>query len=311
MERMTDHRIVLVTRKTRLDELIRRHNTPGQAGFYIEHHGGCFDDYVEEDRRYREALDTARGFLERYGRLMVLDRGFVPDFMFGERDIVVAIGRDGLVANTLKYLSSQPLIGVNPDPARWDGVLLPFCAGDLQRIVPETDKGLRKVRRVTLAEARLNDGQTICGVNDIFIGRRTHASARYELSVSGRTEAQSSSGIIVSTGLGRTGWLKSVLAGAAGIDKSFGITRGPELDESFTWESRSLYFAVREPYPSRSTGAELVFGRIEEGKPIAIASAMPENGVIFSDGMEEDCLEFNSGARATIGVAERQGNLVV
>lgn len=311
MERITDRKIVLVTQKTRLGELIKRHNTPGQARFYIEHHGGCFDDYVEEDRVYGEALNTARGFLERYGRLQMLDRSFVPDFMFGEGDIVIALGRDGLVANTLKYLDSQQLIGVNPDPARWDGALLPFSPGDLKRIVPEAAQGKRPVRRVTLAEARLNDGQTLCGVNDIFIGRRTHASARYELSVSGRVEPQSSSGIIVSTGLGKTGWLKSVLAGASGIDRSFGISRGLELDPGFTWESRSLYYAVREPYPSRATGAELVFGRIDEGRPIKVTSLMPENGVIFSDGMEQDYLEFNSGAQAEIGVAERSGNLVV
>jgi hypothetical protein len=37
---------------------------------------------------------------------------------------------------------------------------------------------------------------------------------------------------------------------------------------------------------------------------------MPERGVIFSDGIEADFLEFNSGSKATISVAERQGRLV-
>ena len=311
MNKMTDRKVVLVTQKTRLQELIRRHNTVGQAQFYVEHHGGDFNDYLEEDRLYRGAVQCASSFLEQYGRLQIVDRTLIPGFLFGESDLVVAVGRDGLVANTLKYLTVQKLIGVNPDPNRWDGILLPFEPADLPRIVPETDRGLRRVRSVTLAEARLNDGQTLCGVNDIFIGQRTHASARYRLEASGRAESQSSSGVIVSTGLGSTGWFKSVMAGVSGIDSARGLHREPSGPVSFPWESRFLYYVVREPYPSKSTGASLVFGKIDESHPIRITSNMPENGVIFSDGMEQDCLEFNSGAIVTVGISGRIGNLVV
>jgi len=38
---------------------------------------------------------------------------------------------------------------------------------------------------------------------------------------------------------------------------------------------------------------------------------MPCGGVIFSDGMESDYLEFNSGTDATIGLAREKANLVV
>ena len=138
MNKMTDRKVVLVTQKTRLEELIRRYNTVGQAQFYVEHYGGDFGDYLAEDRAYRGAVETAVGFLEQYGRLQVLDRTLLPGYLFGDGDLVIAIGRDGLVANTLKYLTVQKLIGVNPDPARWDGVLLPFSAKDLPKIVPET-----------------------------------------------------------------------------------------------------------------------------------------------------------------------------
>ena len=311
MKRLTDRKIILVTQKTRLENLIRRYNTVGQAQFYIEHHGGDFEDYLSEDRTYRASVSAAVEALESYGRLQVIDREFLSGFLFGEQDIVVAVGRDGLVANTLKYLTVQKLIGVNPDPARWDGVLLPFSASDLGRIVPETADGVRQVRRITLAEATLNDGQRIVGVNDIFIGQRTHASAKYQLRIGNETEAQSSSGIIVSTGLGATGWLKSVIAGAGGIDRFCGLQEMPSLDRGFTWESDYLYYTVREPYPSRSTGASMVFGQVRKNRRLQVISQMPENGVIFSDGMENDFLEFNSGAAAEIGVCETCGNLVV
>jgi len=38
---------------------------------------------------------------------------------------------------------------------------------------------------------------------------------------------------------------------------------------------------------------------------------MPENGVIFSDGMESDFLNFNSGMDATVTLADKKGRLVV
>jgi hypothetical protein len=38
---------------------------------------------------------------------------------------------------------------------------------------------------------------------------------------------------------------------------------------------------------------------------------MPENGVIFSDGIESDYLQFNSGIEATITLADKIGHLVV
>jgi hypothetical protein len=38
---------------------------------------------------------------------------------------------------------------------------------------------------------------------------------------------------------------------------------------------------------------------------------MPENGVIFSDGMEQDFLQFNSGSSVTISIADQKGYLVV
>ena len=311
MKKTTDRKVVLVTQRTRLQELIRRHNTVGQAQFYVEHHGGDFGDYLAEDHAYRSAVECVSSFLEQYGRLQIVDRTLISGFLFGDNDLVVAVGRDGLVANTLKYLTVQKLIGVNPDPKRWDGMLLPFAPADLPRIVPEADRGQRRMRSVTLAEARLNDGQTLCGVNDIFIGQRTHASARYRLEAFGHTEAQSSSGIIVSTGLGSTGWLKSVMTGVAGIESARGVGRQCAGSIGFPWESRYLYYVVREPYPSKSTGASLVYGKIDESHPIRIMSDMPENGVIFSDGMEQDCLEFNTGAIVTVGVSDRRGNLVV
>lgn len=306
MGRLTERKIVLITRNTRLEDLIARHNTVEQARFYVEHLGSDFSDYAAEDRRYKSAVDVVRNEAEQIGRVQIVNRSYVHNFMFGSDDIVVAVGQDGLVANTLKYLSGQPLIGINPDPSRWDGVLLPFRAEDIQTVLKDVINNRRRCRKVTMAKAVLNDGQVLYGVNDLFIGQRTHVSARYCIKTGGITEEQSSSGIIVSTGLGSTGWLSGILAGAAEIAHAGRMTR-----PDYSWEADKLQYAVREPFPSRTTGTDLVFGEITENSPLAVTSHMPENGVIFSDGMEADALEFPSGVTAIISIAEKKGRLVV
>ena len=220
---------------------------------------------------------------------------------------MAVIGQDGLVANTLKYLTGQPVIGINPDPDRWDGVLLPFIAAEIGAVLKRLRSDRVELEEITFAQAHTNDGQQLRAVNDLFIGPQSHTSARYLLRFGERTEEQSSSGIIVSTGFGSTGWLQSILAGARGVYAA----QRHDLTQGFAWHEERLQFAVREPFPSLTTGVDLVFGRIERDQTLVIESRMPERGVIFSDGMEQDYLSFNAGTIATIGVAPDKGRLVV
>ena len=308
----TDRKIVLIVRPTRLDDLVTRFNTVQQAQFYVEHLGADFSDYLIEHKHYRAAVQRAEDVLRDFGRVQRLERRYVPNFVFGAEDGVVVLGQDGLVANTLKYLDGQRVVAVNPDPARWNGVLLPFTIDDLPRVMAEETKRQRPVKLVTMAKATLNTGQALYAVNDVFIGQRSHVSARYQISIDGQEERQSSSGIIVSTGLGSTGWLKSVYAGWTTTTRCLlGHDVVPVGDGSFPWDAAYLHYFVREPYPSRTTQTRLVIGKIAEDGRMRVTSEMPDNGVVFSDGIEADYLEFNSGTEATIGVAEKQGILVL
>ncbi|EPQ4131252.1 sugar kinase, partial [Proteus mirabilis] len=82
------------------------------------------------------------------------------------------------------------------------------------------------------------------------------------------------------------------------------------LLQGFSWSDKKLQFSVREPFPSRTTGTALTFGTIEPDSPLQLGSLMPENGVIFSDGIEEDYLHFNAGCIVQINIADRQGQLI-
>ena len=167
------------------------------------------------------------------------------------------------------------------------------------------------IRLVTLAEVKLQDGQQMLAFNDLFVGVRSHVSARYKITVSGRTESQSSSGVLVSTGAGSTGWMSSVFnmaaAGSQGLkgeNESSPRVKVGRLHDCALW-------AVREPFISRDSQAELVCGILSSTAEMVIESMTPENGVIFSDGIEVDALEFNAGTIAKIKVAAQKARLVV
>lgn len=306
----SDRKVVLVTRHSRIEELIARFHTLDQARFYLEHLGADFSDYMVEHKRYLAARRTVEAALASCARVQLLDRGFLPTYLFAPDDVVVALGQDGVVANTLKYLDGQPLIGVNPDPGRYDGVLLPFQPSDVSKVLPEVFANRRPARNVTMAKATLSDGQSLYAVNDLFIGPKSHTSARYELHIGSHREIQSSSGIIVSTGLGSTAWLKSIMTGSLAVAQGLCGTVSPRPTKPMSWDAPFLRFAVREPFPSVATKTSLVFGATEAKTPMKILSLMPENGVIFSDGIESDFLTFNSGIVATVSVSDRIGRVI-
>jgi hypothetical protein len=291
--RYSERRIRLVTRKTRLDDLIVRHNTIAQARFAIESRGGNFSDIENEHVQFTEVKSQVQGLLDEYGRLELLAREYVPNYIFGADDLVVCLGQDGLVANVLKYLPTQTVVGVNPDSSRWDGVLLPYDLSSLKTSIKNIIDDKITKKEVKLAEATFSDGQVIRAVNDLFIGANSHISARYSINFKETSERQSSSGIIVSTGLGSTGWYSSLVS----------ETRHTAWDIS----SNELRFTVREPFHSKTTGISLVSGVLLNKDQLTIESNMGEKGVVFSDGIEVDSVEFNAGTIVQIGISSQSG----
>jgi hypothetical protein len=227
-----------------------------------------------------------------------VQRDDLERFLFEPGDIVVVLGQDGLVANVAKYLDGQPLIGLNPDPERIAGILVahpPAAAADLLRDVGAARHG---VQARTMTEARLDDGQRLCALNEIFVGHRSHQSARYTLHVGGRSERQSSSGLIVTTGTGATGWAASINGRlAAPLDLPAPTERG-------------LAYLVREPWPSRATGVSLAAGRLDADDVVRITSELPDGATAFGDGIEADALAIDWGQTLSVGVAPQALQLV-
>jgi NAD kinase len=314
--RLGFEKIVVVTQKTALEELVERYNTREQARFYLEHMGIPFADYQAAHDQYHASLALLKSYLPPKMRTQFIERGFLPNFLFDPYDLVVTLGRDGLVINTAKYLEGQPLVAFNPDPKRIDGVLIPFPVSMAPQVLHQVLDFAHQVRRVTLAKVTLNDGQHLYAVNDLFIGQRTQLSAYYRIRLRERQENHCSCGIIISTGAGSTGWLRAVLAGASGVMQNLLPDEPSDLCEqvrdsyAFDATAERLVFVVREPFVTRVTAANITYGKIGPGETLEVISQMPQQGVIFSDGIESDFLQFNSGAIASVAIAEKKVSLV-
>lgn len=306
-------KIVIVTRKTPLEELIEKLNSKLQARFYLEHSGVSFQEYERAHNAYHLSLHHLKDLLPKQMKVQFIDRSFLPNFLFGVKDLIITLGQDGLVINTAKYLREQPILALNPDPVSIDGILIPFQMEDFTSILSLVLKEDYYTRKVSMAHVKFNDGQELYGVNDIFIGPRSQVSFRYEIEMAGKKESQCSSGIIVSTGAGSTGWFRSIMSGAESITRGFHGFKNPlEYKEiPFSWESDYLCFCVREPFPSKATATGIVFGKISKENPLYVTSQTPQGAVIFSDGIENDFLEFSSGKIARVELAARKANLIV
>jgi NAD kinase len=298
---------IIVKNKTRLESLIERFNTKSQAKFYIERLGGNFEDYEIEHETFHNSLISLQTQLSKLIKNKTVERVYLPSFIFSEKNLIVVIGQDGLVANTAKYSKNCPIIAVNPDKDRYDGILLPFDTSDFIHGVENVVTNRYNAKTVRFAEAKMNDGQRLLAFNDLFIGVSSHVSARYKISYNNQVEEQSSSGLIISTQAGSTGWLSSVFNMAYGVTGLFEKNlkpKRPKLKDS------ELLFAVREPFQSVRTQIGITTGIVKNQQSLRIESLMPSNGIIFSDGIETDFLKFNSGAIATIGIAEETAKLV-
>jgi hypothetical protein len=285
---------VLVERPTEFRDLLARHGTREQARFFLSQRGSALREVEERHLHYEEVRAGVIGAIPPAWRTATVGRDDLDRYLFAADDIVVVLGQDGLVANVAKYLSGQPVIGLNPEPELNPGVLVnqrPEAMGDL---CADIFAGRAAYEERTMVRATLDDGQELRALNEVYFGHRTHQSARYELRVGEAREHQSSSGLIVATGTGATGWASS-------------INRQVRLDMPRPVASELAWF-VREAWASPTTGVTLTAGLLARGAELVVAGE--REGVVFGDGIEDDRLSVDWGQRVTIAAAAQRLRLV-
>ncbi|MGW6009254.1 hypothetical protein [Streptomyces sp. NPDC055210] len=299
-------RIVLVHRTTEYEELVAHHGTHGQAAFFLSSRGRDIEEVAERHRRTRRALSDVTAAIPLTWRQSRVERADLDRFLFAPEDVVVVVGQDGLVANAAKYLSGQPVVGIDADPGRNAGVLVRHRPTDAGKLLPAALSATTSVDELTMVEAIADDTQRLLALNEIYLGAAGHQTARYRLGIENRgastadegvIEAQASSGVLVGTGTGATGWIRSVWQ-----------ERGNPLPLPRPTEDR-LVWCVREAWPSPATGTSQVAGQLSSTSHLTL-TAESERLIAFGDGMEGDALELTWGQSVRVGVCGRRLRLV-
>lgn len=293
-------RAVLVHRTTEYEELVARHGTHGQAAFFLRSRGRDIEEVAERHRRTRRAMAEVTAAIPLTWRQTQAERADLDRFLFAPEDVVVVVGQDGLVANVAKYLAGQPVVGIDTDPGRNPGVLVRHRPGDARTLLPSVRATATGVSELTMVEAVADDTQRLLALNEIYVGAVGHQTARYRLGLDddrGVVEAQASSGVLVGTGTGASGWLRSVWQ-----------ERGGALSLPRPTDDRLLWF-VREAWSSPATGTSLVAGELAAGAGLRL-TAESERLVAFGDGMEADAVELTWGQTVRVGVSGDRLRLV-
>ena len=340
-------RVVVVHRRTELDELLDRHATRGQAEFFLRTRGRTLAAVQERHDAVAEARARVVAAIPEGWRRADVERADLGRFLVAPEDVVVVVGQDGLVANVAKYLTDQPVLGVDPEPGTNAGALVRLDVTTAVRLLaragrtasapagpgpssPRPDGAAPlgslgwRTEDLTTVVAHLDDGQHLSALNEVFVGHPSHQSARYRIAADGpgggrgarggsgergtaggrggergsvRVERQSSSGVIVATGAGATGWCASIAHERGGRRLP-----GP-TDPLLAW-------FVREAWPSPATGADLTEGLLDAGGELRL-TVESDQLVVFGDGVESDRLVATWGQEVTVRVGENRLRLVV
>jgi hypothetical protein len=290
-------RAVLVHRTTEYEELVAHHGTHGQAAFFLSSRGRDIAEVAERHERTRRALTEVTSAIPLTWRQARVERADLDRFLFAPEDVVIVVGQDGLVANVAKYLSGQPVLGIDTEPGRNPGVLVRHRPRDTAELLAVAGAS---VDELTMVEAVADDTQRLVALNEIYLGAAGHQTARYRLGLEGDggvVEAQASSGVLVGTGTGATGWLRSVWQ-----------ERGAALRLPAPTETRLVWF-VREAWPSPATGTSLTAGELPARARLRL-TVESERLIAFGDGMEGDSLELTWGQTVEVGVCGERLRLV-
>lgn len=213
------------------------------------------------------------------GRQVHVTRDYLlTDQDFEDKDLIVSLGGDGTFLKTASMvkLRTMPILGVNTDPSRSVGHLtsikIPY--DDRNKEIPVLMDYIQKEHfnfiykdRILLDKQDADTGKSIkksYALNEIFIAERNvGTSSIYRLNADDKFVGKfKSSGFLMCTGTGSTGWLQSakrttdgdVIAGLNRLgfskecqDVVHGIALDLSLKTAFPLDRNELYYYVREP----------------------------------------------------------------
>jgi len=205
--------------------------------------------------------------------------------------LIISFGGDNSFTYTSHYAGDTPIIGINSDPLRSVGALCMWSSKDLEETIETILKEEYEIENWTRLKTTINDEKITSATSEYYFGEKQRKDmSRNTIEYRGKEYEQKSSGIIIATGAGSTGWYNSA--------NRFLFPEG----NTFTKTEKKAVFINTEPYAYTRKIGELYAGEIREGEKLIIHSLNDEGGTVSCDSWEE--YDFIRGKTAVIEIGE-------
>jgi len=277
------------------DEMVARFNQMGESGLRI----------LATHLKHQDAIATCARELspDQIISLDTVEGTAIP----ARCKVIIALGGDDF----LKLVSHRvpetlPILGVNSDPTSSVGALLPITIEELPEALKRLELGDYRIEPWTRLSLKIDGADQGSALNDIVLGKRDfRLTSRHELEYRGEKVTQRSSGILISTGVGSTGWFSSAGLYLGHHDRSF-----PKSARYARFELREPSVTVDEVEGKRITRLpKLVEGILQEGETLRITSLNDEEGLASRDSL--DSIPFPRGAVAEISLDPHPRNVLI
>lgn len=268
--------------------------------------------------RQVQSIQKTLGYLADSGirfKLVVGDE--IPRDLARESDLVVTLGGDNYFQHLSHFIDRQPILGINSDPETSNGVLTHFTADGFKEFLPRLKGGSFDVEKWCRLQTKIN-GQILptLSVSEIYLGAyKSTDMSRYILELpeswgTTRVEEQKSSGLIIATEAGETGW----------YDAAARYTTAHEDRDTTIWWTPGTYkmlggvhpnsgnryasFIAREPYVSNPFKGYLYHkGVIYSREKLKITWLAHGRGLVSIDARDE--YELTRGDKVEIGISNK------
>lgn len=209
--------------------------------------------------------------------------------------LVIILGGDNYFQYVSHFLDTQFVLGVNSDPERSEGVLTAFDDQSFAQVFEKVRNGQFILEEWSRLEVSLN-GQKInsLAISEVYIGSWERFNiSKYVLSFKGEEEEQKSSGVLIATGAGSTGWFRSATGG----------------DNIFPKTAKEARFFVTEIFRGKHHLGKISKGVIKPGEKLEITSLGKHKNVVSIDSKLNH--DFPRGSKVSIEFSDKQLKVIV
>ncbi len=289
-EKIDPSKIIIVRRWSKLEWELHKKNTTQEK--ILDH----YEKMGLKDKKWSSHLDQMNSFnkLEAFLNYpKVLEGEPLQKADLCGMQLVIILGGDGYFSYVSHYIDDQLVIGVKADPKKSSAVLYELDVDDFINFYPMLLQGNFTIANWTRLRAVINAKPIKeLSLSDIFVGARLSVDmSRYVIYYKGVQEEQKTSGILVSTGTGSTGWWKKL-----------NLTQQRRMG-TFARTSRTARFVVRDEPSSRLSGYKIVSGKIKPDEVLKIRSLV-DDGVVSPDSYSSLMYPFPAGDTVEISISD-------